>query len=55
MAWLIRTLPAAGRKLGLYDRESLYSPEYVASRRARNLPLQAGPATVSADKSASPS
>lgn len=25
MAWLIRTLPAAGRKLGLYDRESLQS------------------------------
>lgn len=38
MAWLVRTLPAAGRKLGLYDRESLYSREYAASRRARDLP-----------------
>ncbi|RIT24335.1 nuclear transport factor 2 family protein [Mycobacteroides abscessus] len=55
MAWLIRTLPAAGRKLGLYDRESLYSPEYIASRRARNLPLRTGSVTVSADKSAPPS
>lgn len=38
IAWLTRTLPALGRKLGIYDRESLYSREYAASRRARNLP-----------------
>ncbi len=36
-AWAVRTLPVAGRKLGLYERESLFGREYVASRRARNL------------------
>ncbi|MUL47406.1 nuclear transport factor 2 family protein [Mycobacterium sp. CBMA293] len=40
MAWLTRTLPRLGRKVGLYDREFLYSHEYVTSRRARNLPAQ---------------
>ncbi|OHU62301.1 nuclear transport factor 2 family protein [Mycobacteroides chelonae] len=39
MAWLVRNLPRLGRKLGLYDRESLYSREYVASRQARGLPF----------------
>ncbi|SHV52991.1 Uncharacterised protein [Mycobacteroides abscessus subsp. abscessus] len=38
LTWLVRTLPVVGRKLSLYDREYLYSRQYVASRRARNLP-----------------
>lgn len=41
MAWLVRTLPQTARKLGLYERASLYSREYVASRSARNLPVSA--------------
>jgi hypothetical protein len=37
IAWLTRTLPVLGRRLGIYDRESLYSREYAASRRSGNL------------------
>ncbi|WP_419402872.1 nuclear transport factor 2 family protein [Mycobacteroides abscessus] len=39
MARLVLALPIAGRKLGLYDRQFLYSDQYVSSRRAWDLPV----------------